>query len=647
MDSTVRSRISAIETDFLNAITSNNDQLLRTFEGSWCQLQEDVERYVSDGLLDTDTMDIVHGVATRVSILADSLLELETLSSQTGVFEDIVSDISLQEIESNSKVTKEAAYIEAASRWLSDNLHNPYPDMDTRKRIARQSNSPLKDVSAWFTDARKRIGWNALRRLHFSNKRADIVDAATRFFTNDFRNSICPTLESAFVDVELRARDLYSRKYENTRLANALDRSVKDMTVELQQQLGRTKAKPSRSRRKSDRSIMAYPSPESSPSRSPSRSLSSPEPSGLNDRCAETTPSSGKRSRSTALDDSDLDLDTSATRPAKRTRMVSASKDARMITGLLSPSPSLDSVDFESASPRNDSPLSKLRARLPLPQRHASESSRSSTTSPSERGSTVPTLLEAISTPGLSSNSFTEWMSDPPFSCLLQSSAGLQHTLSPSQSAYILPEASPSPQFLPSVATPATAALHPTATNQSSPPVRPPVNLFGHFGLEQIADLNHLFSEMPPPVSVDVVDTQESVELEMFDFSTCSSLLHGDDSTFDGTDIGQMASFNWLESDLLRSPGDLALSGSFGVGSAVFDQDQETLCPSTGTANDTHFSTFLSLPPSTTSNTTSASFSISTKTAHPLTHSQMLAKTKQLLSLEAQLSAIRAELYSS
>ncbi|KAF8973536.1 hypothetical protein BDZ97DRAFT_375731 [Flammula alnicola] len=38
----------------------------------------------------------------------------------------------------------------------------------------------MKDIDAWFTDIRKRIGWNELRTTHFAT-RSELIAAATLF----------------------------------------------------------------------------------------------------------------------------------------------------------------------------------------------------------------------------------------------------------------------------------------------------------------------------------------------------------------------------------------------------------------------------------------------------------------------------------
>ena len=118
-----------------------------------------------------------------------------------------------------------------------------------------------KDIDNWFMDARKRIGWNDARKTHFSNKRADIIDAATRFYANDEKLSLSQGAEHALVSIMKSAKNLYCDKFNQTVLASKLDAAVKDLTPQT-----KADAKAQRSRQlQMKRARDSYPSPERSP----------------------------------------------------------------------------------------------------------------------------------------------------------------------------------------------------------------------------------------------------------------------------------------------------------------------------------------------------------------------------------------------
>ena len=151
--------------------------------------------------------------------------------------------------------------------------------------MSRQTYSKGRVIDAWFVDARKRIGWNALRKTHFCNKRVDIVDAATRFFVQgDSKPSLDPNIPLQFVAIETRAKELYSDKFTESVLATKLDVAVKDMTPEM-----KARAKENQRRRRQEEKIKqtehsardviatsSYPSPDRSPHRTPEPSLPIP-----------------------------------------------------------------------------------------------------------------------------------------------------------------------------------------------------------------------------------------------------------------------------------------------------------------------------------------------------------------------------------
>ena len=208
-------------------------------------------------------------------------------------------------------------YIQPAYAWLLDNLHNPYPPRQMRTSLSTQSNRPQKDIDSWFTDIRKRIGWNSLRKKHFSTRK-DMIIAATRFFKPssiqlDLRTGPEDTsnFDQEFALLENSAKNLYSRRFSASTLANELA-AMKDVTPE-----ANPAGQGNLARQMPNQEIEAIPnSPYTSPEfvspTSPTFSSPSPPPSP-------SQPSSQGRKRRQS--DSDSDPSTEA-RPLKRTRFV-------------------------------------------------------------------------------------------------------------------------------------------------------------------------------------------------------------------------------------------------------------------------------------------------------------------------------------
>lgn len=111
--------------------------------------------------------------------------------------------------------------MEPAARWLRDNWFNPYPSDNVRSQMALRTRSTRKDIDTWFADSRKRIGWNSLRKKHFSTKRA-LIETATLFDSPTASIECCGPVEHLLATVKAEAQALYDR-YMPSRLARTLD----------------------------------------------------------------------------------------------------------------------------------------------------------------------------------------------------------------------------------------------------------------------------------------------------------------------------------------------------------------------------------------------------------------------------------------
>lgn len=330
---------------------------LAAFDTLWMPLTDDLEAAFEAESLNTSTISMVYNLAHRVPIVMKAFLDVEVLSEQLMSTLDIeasaILDSSSDMVNPTSLLCPTIAspkdfhnttidfalpkYIEPSYKWLLQNIHNPYPPTHIRNAIAKATGSPRKDIDGWFIDARKRIGWNALRKEHFSNKRADIVEAATQFFIT--RESTqpphMPTTDVDFAAIESNARDLYSNKFFQSDLATRLDTVVKDMTPEMKVQ---AKAEERRRRllekekSQDTRAISSYPSPD----RSPSYSSPSPLPLPNEDDPETTLPrlisQSSRKRRASSTELLDLEDEISSN---KRPRFVSSPTSMFISTNLL------------------------------------------------------------------------------------------------------------------------------------------------------------------------------------------------------------------------------------------------------------------------------------------------------------------------
>ncbi|KAF9486288.1 mating-type protein [Pholiota conissans] len=271
---------------FLDTLKDGGGNLPSLLE-DWTSLSQTLETNLHN--LKEETIADAHNVASAIGIIASVMLELE--SHNNVIHQRFAQDIThvLGEELENLVIRDEASlapisignktapsYIKPCSQWLLANLHNPYPPKSIQNSICRQTGSVLKDLDAWFADARKRIGWNDLRRTHFSNRREKIIDAATSFFKpshkflklnsslEGFPSCLSDEHSMAFVEMEERAKDLFVKKFEETLLARTID-----CVVPSQDPLSRTRDRPELTNNALKRKRHAYPSPERSPERSP------------------------------------------------------------------------------------------------------------------------------------------------------------------------------------------------------------------------------------------------------------------------------------------------------------------------------------------------------------------------------------------
>ncbi|KAK2461562.1 hypothetical protein APHAL10511_006025 [Amanita phalloides] len=229
MPSTIRQRLLRVEEDLLDAIIGE-ESAMNVLTDSWASLCTDLQMALDARLLDEDTRHLAHITASRVQIIAESFMEIrsqaDAMAFSPEVVESMLSSLTLSK-NNEGTTTRDSlsptpgpsprctitSYIRTAYEWLIRNLHNPYPPKHVKEAIACDTGSAIKDLDNWFIDARRRIGWNQLRRKRFSNKRQEIVRAATKFFTGaGCPESLDPDTEMEFAAIEASAFQLYPNK---------------------------------------------------------------------------------------------------------------------------------------------------------------------------------------------------------------------------------------------------------------------------------------------------------------------------------------------------------------------------------------------------------------------------------------------------
>ncbi|KAG6848752.1 hypothetical protein H0H93_014386 [Arthromyces matolae] len=353
-DSQLVPQIAAIESSLLNFHISRVDNLYHDYNTYVGQ----VEMALNAHSISPSTKSLAENLSLKVFHAVESSLELANFSKKLmGSFLDetkaiLESDRTLNSTSPSRSPESMPAYIKPSHQWLLTNIHNPYPSAEIRTAIARKSGATRKDVDNWFRDARKRIGWIDARKAHFSNKRVDMVDAATRFYANDEKLSLSQDAEHALVSVMKNAKDLYRDKFHETTLAATLDVAVKDLTLQSKVDAGAHRKRQLQTKESKN----PYPSPDRSPELLPS-CLSPALCDGDGISICPTSDLKRKR-RSSCTEPDEIHLG-EAIQPVKRLRSAEPLLSPRNAPSVALPSPA-SSVDDSLAN----LPSSSLSAEL-------------------------------------------------------------------------------------------------------------------------------------------------------------------------------------------------------------------------------------------------------------------------------------------
>lgn len=220
-----KERLLEAESQLLNALSDPHE--IKAFKQLWTTLAQDVQRAISRHTIDEATVSQYHATSSLVHELLHSMTKFhEEAEAIDLAFQHDLDDIFTRWERSGAfpNPQPETPFtrrdVSLAAKWLSQNFSNPYPPKSVRGDISRQANWNRKDVDTWFTEARKRIGWNDIRKQYFGNRRAETVEKATQFFHGSI--SLEPELEQAFADLESRVKEFYVDPFTPSELATYL-----------------------------------------------------------------------------------------------------------------------------------------------------------------------------------------------------------------------------------------------------------------------------------------------------------------------------------------------------------------------------------------------------------------------------------------
>ncbi|KAI5836547.1 hypothetical protein K523DRAFT_258323 [Schizophyllum commune Tattone D] len=159
----------------------------------------------------------------------------------------------------SSRSTPTPKYLEHCYKWLSCNLHNPYPSRTERENLASSTGVSLKDVTDWFVAVRQRIGWSHLRATRFERSQLLIVDAASRFWPErDTARPLDPDVELRFAEIEANVKSLYANVLQpSTTLVQLLQDEKRSTSAKEQSRRSASESNISKKRRSEDADLDA------------------------------------------------------------------------------------------------------------------------------------------------------------------------------------------------------------------------------------------------------------------------------------------------------------------------------------------------------------------------------------------------------
>ncbi|ESK81811.1 homeodomain mating-type protein [Moniliophthora roreri MCA 2997] len=246
-----------------------------SFSAQWNTLHSDMTAAFENGSIDMDQSHLALNVANCIEELCDAFMSLNQINDAFDLHnlsspsDDPSSTPGPQRQPSSSRSSSSpepqphqftpepeespissSPYVRAAYEWLIENLHNPYPTPVQRDAISLQSGTSRKTIDNWFIDVRKRIGWNAIKKQYFK-ERKEMVLAARLHFGHEVDESELPkkrkepeqaqSLGLAFAGIEAKALELYGGRLRPSDFVEKLAGQVKTSTPEIKGEVEKEK----------------------------------------------------------------------------------------------------------------------------------------------------------------------------------------------------------------------------------------------------------------------------------------------------------------------------------------------------------------------------------------------------------------------
>jgi hypothetical protein len=234
MNATLRDRLILAEQRFLVAVVTQDEKALGEISLELSRLVHHFKAIEASGDLDDNTALLLSRVSQVIRATAQCMLECEdalkdaqsaliscstlplpsddllavstshpTFTAYPLLFSDMHSSGSL-EILGQNKLLDACAY-----RWLTRNIHNPYPTSTHLQIIGDESMTFVAQAELWFQEARDLIGWTRLSDEFFTGSPDATITAARRVYL-EHDNTVPFCIVLAFSKVKAFVETLFS-----------------------------------------------------------------------------------------------------------------------------------------------------------------------------------------------------------------------------------------------------------------------------------------------------------------------------------------------------------------------------------------------------------------------------------------------------
>lgn len=206
MNATLHDRVILLEQQFLIAVVAQDEVALKEFSLELSQLVHHYKAVEASGDLDDKTTLLLSRVSQVISVTTQCVLECEDIiKNQIGLIS--CSNLALPSDDQLPLPTSRPAFTPypllfchvsspehlgilgrsklldtCAYRWLTYNMHNPYPTSAQLQIMGDESLVSVAQAELWFQEARDLIGWTRLLDEFFTGSVTATITAAKRVY---------------------------------------------------------------------------------------------------------------------------------------------------------------------------------------------------------------------------------------------------------------------------------------------------------------------------------------------------------------------------------------------------------------------------------------------------------------------------------